>query len=1245
MANTFAATLAALSPNHNWAIDETSGLFIDSGVTGGIDCAEHAAGGVWRQAPGPIRGTPREYALWGDQTAGSNLESASTALTAVGFITGTMIAVVHTYSLNTETIFPLTQVYANNVGIFVGIRINTDGSVEYIADGASGFNDGFTAAGAITEGSKHLIVGVQRADGNGPRVYIDGVDVTSGNGQSGGFGVDDWVDQIIGAQTATDFNIGGLNNVAQGGAIIQRPAIWRNTALTDPQIASLFGAIGGFDQAPTDWYEKVFDLANGFNLNYWYTGYTGSSGRITGWVEGAAEADMPLGSSTGSSPNVENVVDGDIVSAFNARKQHFDTPPNASYQASTLGTLIGAADTIGTVNIVAHITSAPIGVQKNMVAFGDVSADRFEISIVGTAFGYEMQFRMEINTGAFVQAVGESFFTSLPQYMMFTVVQDGTTGYKLYINGSPEDFAESGGGGAVDEDSWLAQIAASASGDNLRFSAIPGSSSVENFQPNDIAQIFILRRALSSLEVSELYDALLGIFPPEGSPPAGGFFDTLNGTGNELTVNGPGPNHWWRMNVSGAPIDDIGLNDNPVPDGLSILTGGDPAFEVAGPLIEDPTNEAIYFDGQGDYFEIGANFVSGELVDSAIGTIGFFVSRNDLVAMIAYSQANDLATAFLRIGVNTSQQIELVVQTSAGNNVTLASDLTIDNLDYIFAVVTNDGSNYLLYFEGAVDSNATVVEVGTGLEGDWFDSFTATRSAVAALASSSFPTNTNGRFSEIFIYEEVLSAAQIGALFDAAVASGLGSSATSVGVLSFEDVTFLNGARADIRLSNSLTTFSQVLQVNRSRFIGGLESEDAESISLTGEVRASVRGCTFDLDKAPTTGRAAVLATTADPTTGASVYGNLLVSDCTFNRMGHGDTAVHPAVFAESGFGMTVEKSRFLDSYVGAVGWRADARRILVANNIIAGVTNAAAAISSQVGLNTNIGNAWRIGKNTILDVLVGNGISLAGANSSAASFARDISLIGNNIQSVVQDGIILTQIQDLLAYGNRIGGAVVEGISIGNIAGLVQIRRNFIEDNTAEGIVMDEAATRIATLIIDRNTVNGASVGDGMLFDGIDELVITNNKFLNLVDGLTLGEIGSSAKFFGNQFDSVSVPLAFVAATTQVGLEIGQNQMASLGVEELTVATEIISVFAQDHTVTLAAPANLATINGMDIEGLVMVLRLAVGSSDVTVVDTDNINLDAATDFVMDIAGESQIWLVSDGAGGWNELSRAAGS
>ena len=135
-----------------------------------------------------------------------------------------------------------------------------------------------------------------------------------------------------------------------------------------------------------------------------------------------------------------------------------------------------------------------LGLGKTLLELGDLDAaiecirraielapddadDRFECSIVGTASGFELQFRMEINTGDFVQAVGDSLFPTLPQYMMFTVVQDGT-GYLLYINGSPESFTETGGAGAVDDTSWIAQIVASASApDQVSLSAVPGTSS------------------------------------------------------------------------------------------------------------------------------------------------------------------------------------------------------------------------------------------------------------------------------------------------------------------------------------------------------------------------------------------------------------------------------------------------------------------------------------------------------------------------------------------------------------------------------------------------------------------------------------------------------------------------------------------------------------------------------------------------------------------------------------------------
>lgn len=1247
MSNTWDSVLTALAPTHRWKFDEAAGLFLDSGSAASIDLAEPGAGALWREAPsGSIRGTPRVNGFWGSQ-ASDCIASAATAATATGWLTGVFGAVVHVYSLSTDIILPITMGYNNTAADWIGLRIFTNGAMEIRCQTAADFNNGQTGAGFIVPGNSYFILGIQRNDGAGMLLFSDGVDVTNSQSQGGAGVLNDWADGILGGLAATDTDVGGLHGVAQGGAIITEPFVFVNSVLTDVQILSLFTAINGYNQTPSDYYEKVFDLG-GLDLRYWIPQYISAGGslRTIGYGIDLDDTDQPITGGLQTGPSAMNVaesggVGSQIISAFSGFKSHYDSnDPTIADSASPIN--VDLADSIGTVNIIVTISGAGVGLTKTIFAIGDgVGGDNFEFGVVGSGLGYSVKLRVEATSGDFFQAIGDSF--GIPtRFTMLTITQDGT-GVKMFINGSSESFTPSQSGVSLDDTSWLADIVA-LTAERLGLGGNVGSQGIDNFEPNDLHDLQVIRRVLSATEVSELWDAVNGLFGggPNAGAPAGGFYDTLNGLGN----GGQGPDHWWRLNAIAEPIDDIGLKEMTSPNGDSIDTGGDPDFEVTGPLVQDPTNEAINFDGQGDYFEIGVDGITGELVAAGIGSVGFFVSRNDLAAMIAYSQANDLATGVWRLGLNASQQVELLVQSSTGNSVTLTSSVIQDDLEFHFIVLTNDGANYTLYIDNVVDVSTSIAILGTGAEGDWFDAFTADNSAVAALASSGFLTDTNGRFSEIFIYEEVLTASQVNALWEAALANGLGSSATSVGVLVFEDVTFLNGARADIRLSNSLTTFNQVLQVNRSRFIGGLEGVDAESISLTGEARASVRGCTFDLNTAPTTGRAAILATTADPTAGAATYGNLIVSDCTFNRMGHGDVEVHPAVFAESGFGMTVEKNRFLDSYVGAIGWRGDARRIVVAHNLIDGVTNGAAAVSCQVGLNTNIGNAWLVQRNTIIDVLVGNGISIAGANSSAAQFARDIQIIGNNLQSVVQDGIIVTQIADLVAYGNRIGGAVVEGISIGEILGVVKIQRNFIEGNTAEGIVMNEAVTQIATLIIDRNTVNAALVGDGMLFDGIDELVITNNKFLNLVNGLSLGDIGSSARFFGNQFESVSVPLAFVAATTQTGLEIGQNQLTNLGVEELTVAAEAISVFAQDHTITLAAPANLATINGFEtVEGYVMILRLAVGSSNVTVVDTGNINLDAATDFIMDTAGESQIWLVSDGAGSWNELSRALGS
>ncbi len=153
------------------------------------------------------------------------------------------------------------------------------------------------------------------------------------------------------------------------------------------------------------------------------------------------------------------------------------------------------------------------------------------------------------------------------------------------------------------------------------------------------------------------------------------------------------------MNVAAGVIQDVGIAQNrsvsPI-NGDAIVEGGNPLHSVSGPLPDDPTAAAIFFDGTGDFFEIGVNGVAGELVDVSTGSIGCFFSRNALEdENIIYAQSNDANTAFWQLGLNDTA-VELIVQTSAGNRVTLTSSVLFTTNAFGFITLTCDGSVYRL---------------------------------------------------------------------------------------------------------------------------------------------------------------------------------------------------------------------------------------------------------------------------------------------------------------------------------------------------------------------------------------------------------------------------------------------------------------------------------------------------------------------------------------------------------------------
>lgn len=1296
MANSYAATLATLAPDVSYAFDEASGAFENEGASGAMDLpGSGVTSDVYPyQQFGLIRNAPIEYGFWtASQATGIALVSdvnPTGAPAASGWTTGTWSCIFNRTLQGDpdDEGVPISQAFNDNDTSFSdtegwAMRVDTNGKLWFTigTNTSVGTVDHIywvSTDNVITERASYIVTVVQRADGTGFHCFINGAEVAGStvfagdDWESNALDIDSCVEALFGdpANDVTRFSVNGVLSGASPArddflnGCVQRPAVWRNTALTDSQIISLHAA-ANLDGTVDDFYEYMISrFADTEDENFKASPLYMNLGPVYGSSALANSNNIAhigtnndnslrmawTGTRNGSNLTAGTGGDDKPVSRFPTYYQRtqdnsnvYDTgaPQNepVSHSTGTMCILMTMPDNLGSSQV------------RCIQGFGQgEQSNDFNVAIfVGqTVTGYTLTWVIgdmtndNVKTGDYYQALSlpedNGLITAnFPRFFMVTLTQDGT-GVKMYVNDEEiTELAITSSGSTFDENSWWNTVGTSSVN---RYSATNFPANNDSVDELDIHMDFILPSyALSASEVQELWEAVNGTFPAAPSDaPDGGFNDTLTNTGNESDPNGPGPDHYWRMNAETGNPQDVGISDI---DGSVIAVGGDPSYRVEGPLIEDPTNYAIYLDGQGDYFEVGVDFVTGALVTSDTeGTIGCFISVNDLSAdCIIYSQADDTAAQYFKFGVANGVPY-LEIQTSAGNYVRVDSSFTITDFDFLFFVVTNDGTNWLPYIQGVFDSGGLITEVGTGVEGIWFDDITTTRTAIGALADSSFTTETRARESEIFIYDEVLSPNQIANLFAAAERDGLGVETNTLGIVEFEDVIFLNGSIADIKVQRNDSTMQQVLKLKSCHFRGGVEADDAQSILLEGDIKAQIHNTDWNLGTTPTTGRCAIRATQADPTQEPASYGSLIVSDCAFDRMGHFDTLDQPAVYVESGFEASILRNKFFDSYGFSVGWRGDARRLLVRGNLMDGSVSGVAALYCQTGLNTSIGSDWIIDGNGISNLDAGLGMFITGGNSDASQFARRILIGKNRLIGIPDDAIAASGIQDASIYSNMINGCV-EGVRLGFILGSIGVRGNRIEGNSADAIICAEGSVQTVLLSVVDNIINGGAAADGVTLTNLSDLILSFNRFQSAQTAMNLGTITGRGLVDGNVLESVTTPLFFTTGSAPAGLRMGKNMMENIGdAETLTVSAEAVSVLAPYHLITSGAASDLATLNGNQGEGETTVLLLASGSSDINLKDgTGDMTLDG--DYLMATPGESNVWLVKTSTG-WNELSRA---
>lgn len=463
----------------------------------------------------------------------------------------------------------------------------------------------------------------------------------------------------------------------------------------------------------------------------------------------------------------------------------------------------------------------------------------------------------------------------------------------------------------------------------------------------------------------------------------------------------------------------------------------------------------------------------------------------------------------------------------------------------------------------------------------------------------------------------------------------------AVGVLSFENVTFLNGAFADIRAEDSTGTIQQVVKANRCKFLGGAQGSASYKPQIAifkGPAHVQFRGCESDLEATVGFGRGGIIGSAIDTSLVASVDGSLIVSDCDFRRIGYlnGADFLSP-VMCQAAFGMTVEDSRFRNSHGSVVGWNADARAVSVVDNQMEATSNALGAIYSAQGLNSRRGSSWTVRANKITD----NGGDAINLNGSGAAFARNISILKNEMSSISGVAVRANQVGDALIEDN-IGFGSTNGVELGAIENTIVVRRNDMRAASLTAYVTGEDTLQAADVTFDRNKGDALdSGGSGLSVDQVRRVDIINNKLVNMADGVSIGEISVEAVFAHNQILDATTPFQTIAGTARASFVAGRNQITDMGNATLIVVltgVDTITVTANYHTLSAVAARDVTTIDGPLIDGYLLILRLAGALGTITLKDgTGNLNI--GSDFVMATLND-QIFLVRDGSN-WNQLNR----
>lgn len=367
---------------------------------------------------------------------------------------------------------------------------------------------------------------------------------------------------------------------------------------------------------------------------------------------------------------------------------------------------------------------------------------------------------------------------------------------------------------------------------------------------------------------------------------------------------------------------------------------------------------------------------------------------------------------------------------------------------------------------------------------------------------------------------------------------------TNASGLIVESCTFKNGCFADIRVSggDSVQNTTTFVMIRGNRFLGGQEgtttTHDPRAVDISTPCDFVIEGNYGDLLRDRVAyGRAGIVTydgwgilanTTPNFTPKGVITGNY------FKRFGRSETSSTLGVIDSYNFGIDIliADNIILDCYGRGIQTKADARRMVITNNLVDGLAN---GIGGLLAINSSpdytAGGTILIQGNVLANNPYGGGLICTGAGveeGSGVTFqsrATSCSIIDNIIKDVAGDAIDQSYHRDVVIHNNTVSNAAF-GIASQNTFNSLTIRNNNISNTTLDGIFTDAAAQN-CLISVTQNQVRdvfGAS-NEGIYIGSGRRVLAAENTIQNVGgNGLVVTLVRDSLSILGNQIERTGI-------------------------------------------------------------------------------------------------------------------------